>query len=125
MRVGDWDHTWALLALITRRKCADRVEHLRAMRRAVDREASVPNGADQPWQLIADHEPLPEEVASLTETVELLFRSSEADERPILELSLQGYTAAKIAAQLGKALRTVHRLRERIHKRLLRLRGEN
>src|SRR5262249_20581206 len=61
LRVGDWDNLWALLTLITRRKCADRVEYLRAGRRDVDRELMAP-GAAQLCDLAADREPLPEEV---------------------------------------------------------------
>jgi RNA polymerase sigma-70 factor, ECF subfamily len=119
--VSDWDNLWNLLTLITRRKCADRIEYLRAQRRDIDREVSAPDEADQPWQLTVDREPLPEEVASVTETVEYLLRSATDDERPVLELGLLGHTAAEIALRLGKALRSVHRLRERLHKRLLRL----
>jgi RNA polymerase sigma-70 factor, ECF subfamily len=73
LRVGDWDNLWHLLILITRRKCADRVEYLRAERRNVDREISAPDGADDPWKLAADREPLPQEVAILAEAVEHLF----------------------------------------------------
>src|SRR5262249_40644087 len=58
LRVGDWDNLWGLLTVITRRKCADRVEYLRAGRRDVDRELLAPVGADQLWQLAADREPL-------------------------------------------------------------------
>lgn len=125
LRVGDWDKMWNLLALITQRKCADRIEYLRAQRRDIDREVPAPNGADLSWPPVAGREPLPEEVAGLTETIESLFRSTDEDERPVLELSLQGHTAAEIAVRLGMALRTVHRLREKIHKRLLRRRGES
>lgn len=125
LRVGDWDNLWALLSLITRRKCADRVEYLRAHRRDVDRETAAPAEADRQWQLAVDRQPLPDEVASATEIVELLLRSASDDERPVLELSLLGHTAAEIALRLGKALRTVHRLRERIHKQLLRLQDVN
>src|SRR5262245_49051887 len=75
LRVADWDNMWGLLTLITRRKCADRVEYLRAQRRDVDREVSTPVSVDQLRQLAVDRKPLPEEIASLTETVEYLFRS--------------------------------------------------
>jgi RNA polymerase sigma-70 factor (ECF subfamily) len=124
LRVGDWNNLWGLLALITRRKCADRVEYFRAGRRDVDREVSIPEGSGQRWEPAEGREPSPEEAAVLAETVEYLFRVSDEDERPVLDLSLQGYTAAEIALRLGKALRTVHRLRERIHKRLSLLRRE-
>jgi RNA polymerase sigma-70 factor (ECF subfamily) len=120
LRVGDWDNLSALLTLITRRKCADRVEYYRAKKRDVAREVAAANGAEQPWEMTVDQEPTAEEVAILAETVEQLFQATAEDERPVLELSLQGYTAAEIAVRLGKAVRSVHRVRERIHKRILR-----
>lgn len=121
LEVGSWNSLWSLLTLLTLRKCADRAEYLRAERRDVGREASAPEGRDAPWQLALDREPLPQEAAILAETVEQLFRAADADERPVLELSLQGYAAAEISLRLGRALRTVQRLRERIRKRLERM----
>jgi RNA polymerase sigma-70 factor (ECF subfamily) len=41
-------------------------------------------------------------------------------ERPIIELSLQGYSAAEISQQLGRAERSVRRLRERLKRQLER-----
>jgi RNA polymerase sigma-70 factor (ECF subfamily) len=119
-QLGDWNEMWSLLTLITIRKCADRVEYLRAERRDVGREVSAPEGQDQPWQLALDRDPRPEEAAILAETVEHLFGDVDVDDRPILELSLQGYTAAEIGLKLGRALRSVQRIRERIRKRLER-----
>jgi RNA polymerase sigma factor (sigma-70 family) len=117
LRVDDWDNLWRLLILITRRKCADRVEYHRAGRRAVGREVSAPERSD----LAVDREPSPVEAAVFAETLDRLFRESTDDERAVLGLSVEGHTAAEIALRLGKALRTVHRLRDRVHKRLLRL----
>ena len=53
-------------------------------------------------------------------SVEDLFRAVDDDDRGILELSLQGFTAAEIGLRLGRALRSVQRLRERIRRRLER-----
>jgi RNA polymerase sigma-70 factor (ECF subfamily) len=125
LRVGNWDGLWGLLALITLRKCADRVEYLQAERRNVLREVSAPEGQSQPWELAADREPSPYEASVLAETVEQLYRSIDADERQVLELSLQGYAAEEISRRLGRALRSVQRLRERIRKRLERLRQQD
>ena len=56
---------------------------------------------------------------------EQLFRTlDDADERAILELSLQGFTAAEVAEQLGRAERSVRRLRERLRKRLERMQAD-
>jgi RNA polymerase sigma factor (sigma-70 family) len=123
LTVGDWDGLWRLLALITLRKCADRVEYFLADRRNACREATGPTGGDESYACreALDREPRPEEAAILAETVEHLFREVNVHEHPILELSLQGYTATEISARLGRAERSVRRLRERIRKRLERL----
>ena len=63
--------------------------------------------------------------AMRAETVEALFRAiDDADERSILELSLQGFTATEISERLGRAERSVRRLRERVRKRLERMQAE-
>jgi RNA polymerase sigma-70 factor (ECF subfamily) len=115
LEVGDRGGLWNLLTLITLRKCADRAEFFRADRRDAAREAT------DPGLTALDREPRPEEAVILAETVEYLFRDVSAHERPILELSLQGYTAPEISARLGRAERSVRRLREHIRKRLERL----
>ena len=121
--VSDPDSLWNLLTLITLRKCADRAEYFLAERRDAAREATGPAGGDGPdaWRLALDRQPRPEEALILAETVEHLFRDVSSHERPILELSLQGYTTPEISDQLGRAERSVRRLRERIRRRLERL----
>jgi RNA polymerase sigma-70 factor (ECF subfamily) len=122
LHVGNRKSLWNLLTLITLRKCADRVEYLRADRRDIGRQAA--GGEEDGWRGAVDREPLPEEATVLAETVEQLFLQIEADERPILELSLQGYTAPEISAKLGRAERSVRRLRERVRKRLEAMQAE-
>jgi RNA polymerase sigma factor (sigma-70 family) len=123
--IGTWDGLWGVLTVIALRKCADRAEYYGAEKRDVSREA--PGGAGTgsafaPIDFAFDREPLPEEGAVLAETVEELFRVVvDPDERAILELSLQGHTATEISDRLGRAERTVRRLRERIRKRLERM----
>lgn len=129
LAVGGWDGLWGLLTLITLRKCADRAAYYRAEKRDVAREAAAPGGADDTPPGIDDlalaREPRPEEAAALAEAVEALFRSvDDPDERAILELSLQGYSAAEISQTLGRAERSVRRLRERTRKRLERMQAE-
>jgi RNA polymerase sigma-70 factor (ECF subfamily) len=127
LTVGGCDGLWNLLTLITLRKCADRAEYFRADRRDATREATSPASGDGPaaWLVALDREPRPEEAVILAETVEHLFRDVSAHERPILELSLQGYTAVEISDRLGRAERSVRRLRERIRQRLERLQAAN
>jgi RNA polymerase sigma-70 factor (ECF subfamily) len=120
LEVQDWQNLWGLLTVITLRKCCDRVEYHRAQRRNVHREASAqPDAAGtEPWWEAVSREPTPEEATMLAEIVEQLLRALPESERPILELSLQGYTAREIGQQLGRAERSVRRLREQIRRRL-------
>jgi RNA polymerase sigma-70 factor (ECF subfamily) len=70
-------------------------------------------------------EPTPVEAAVLGETLEQLFAGLDEDERPILELSLQGYTTREISERLGRAERTVRLLREGIRHRLEQMNRES
>jgi RNA polymerase sigma-70 factor (ECF subfamily) len=136
IEIGDWGGLWNMLTLITLRKCADRADLARARARrealrdlpgspavrahceALDLDPSLP---PDPELLALDREPRPEEAVILAETVERLFRDVSAHERPVLELSLQGYSVEEICTQLSRAERSVRRLRERVRKRLERL----
>jgi RNA polymerase sigma-70 factor, ECF subfamily len=120
LEVQNWNNLWGLLTVITVRKCLDRVEYHRAERRNVEREATARPGAEgaEPWWEAVSREPTPEEATVLAETVEQLLRDLPESERPILELSLQGYTAREISQQLGRAERSVRRLREQIRRKL-------
>jgi RNA polymerase sigma-70 factor (ECF subfamily) len=121
LEVGSWDGLWGVLTMITLRKCADRAAYYGAGKRDVAREAAGP-APDQSGPGMADREPRPDEAAVLAETVEALYRAmDDPDERAILELSLQGYTAAEVSERLGRAERSVRRLREGIRKRLERM----
>jgi RNA polymerase sigma-70 factor (ECF subfamily) len=117
-----WDGLWGLLTTITLRKCADRVRYHRAECRDMAREAAAETS--EPWHDAVGREPTPEEAAVLAETVEHLLRGLSGDERPIVELSLQGYSTEEISERLGRAARSVRRLRERVRKKLTRLQVE-
>ena len=54
-----------------------------------------------------------------------LLAGLDEEERPILELSLQGYTTREISERLGRAERTVRLLREGVRHRLERMQREN
>lgn len=117
---------WALLTLITLRKCADRARYYGAERRNVTRETpAAASETPEPWREAMGREPTPEQAAMLTETVEQMLVELDASERPLLELSLQGYSTQEISEQLGRAERSVRRFRERVRKQLERMRLEN
>jgi RNA polymerase sigma-70 factor, ECF subfamily len=115
---------WSLLTLITLRKCADRARYYRAECRDVAQEAYPPAaGAAESWWDAVSREPTPEHAAVLAETVEEVLRTIDADERLIIELSLQGYSTHEISERLSRAERSVRRLRERVRRHLERLQG--
>jgi RNA polymerase sigma-70 factor (ECF subfamily) len=115
----NWDSLWGLLTLITVRKCAERAAYHRAARRDAAREVAPPSGGG-PGPEFFGREPTPLEAAVLTETIEQLLAGLDEEERPVLELSLQGYTTREIAERLGRAERTVRLLREGVRRRLER-----
>jgi RNA polymerase sigma-70 factor (ECF subfamily) len=128
LRYGDgkldlvnWNSLWGLLTLLTVRKCAERAAYHRAERRDAAREVTPPRDDAASWLEPLGREPTPLEAAVLSETVEQLFGGLDEQERPVLELSLQGYTTREISEQLGRAERTVRLLREGIRHRLERM----
>jgi RNA polymerase sigma-70 factor (ECF subfamily) len=118
----NWNSLWGLLTLITVRKCAERAAYHRAECRAAAREVPSPKQEEAaPWLEPLGREPTPLEAAVLSETVEQLFAALDRDDRPILELSLQGHTTREISERLGRAERTVRLLRESLRHRLERM----
>jgi RNA polymerase sigma-70 factor (ECF subfamily) len=124
--LATWDELWALLMVITVRKCMNRARYFRAGRRDARVEVAPGPGTEGPGDLIAaiDREPTPSEAAMLAETVEQILREIDPDDRAIVELSLQGYSTAEIGARLGFAERTVRRVRERLKRRLHRMQAD-
>lgn len=111
-----WDGLWALLTVITLRKCGRRVEYYHASRRDVQREVAPPTDPDDSaagW-LAADSEPTPSEAALLAETVEQIMSRLDERERSILALTLQGYSTPDISARVGRTERTVQRVLKRV-----------
>ena len=115
--LAGWDELWALLALITVRKCGKRRRSAhRAGMHGISRA-----GADGGLAWLPDRSPTPDEAATFAEMVEQLFRAMKPDDRPIVEQILMGYTAEEVAAQLDCSERTVRRVRQRAKHRLRRL----
>jgi RNA polymerase sigma-70 factor (ECF subfamily) len=120
--VGNWNSLWGLLTLITVRKCAERAAYHQAECRDAAREVSLPpDAAESSWDIALSREPTPEEAAMLEETVEQVLAGLDADERPVVELSLQGYSTQEVSQELDCPERTVRRLRERVRHRLERM----
>jgi RNA polymerase sigma-70 factor (ECF subfamily) len=120
--VANWNSLWGLLTLITMRKCAERAAYHRAACRDTRREVSPPPGDGAgSWVDPLGREPTPEEAAVLSETIGQLLSALDEEERPVLEMSLLGYTTREISERLGRAERTVRLLREGIRHRLERM----
>jgi len=129
LAVVNWNSLWGLLTRITLRKCAERVAYHRAECRDAAREAPArPRCEDEgeaSWPEALARDPTPLEAAELSETLQRLLGGLNEDERPIVELSLQGYSTREISEQLDRPERTVRRLRERVRVRLEQMQVED
>jgi RNA polymerase sigma factor (sigma-70 family) len=130
-RAGQYDlqrggDLWRLLVSITLHKLRHQVERMQTQKRAVEREASF--GTEDSLVLLQGNrlsgEPSPVEAVALADELEQLMRSLDPLKRRILEMRLQGYGLAEIAAQVECGERTVRRVIKEIKDRLERLRGE-
>jgi RNA polymerase sigma-70 factor (ECF subfamily) len=127
LELVNWNSLWGLLTVITLRKGAARVAYYRTESRDATREVPTPPDLRE-WtsSLKAfDREPTPLEAILLNETVEQLFAGLTEEERSIVELSMQGYSTQEISQRLGRAERTVRRVRERIRHRLERMQQDS
>jgi RNA polymerase sigma-70 factor (ECF subfamily) len=121
--LADWDSLWSLLAQMTIRKCGRRAVYYHGQRRDVRREAA-PRTDQQDSSFFREalnREPTPDEAAILTETIEELLRELEGYHRDIVQLSLQGYTSAEVAAETGVSERSVQRVLKRVRERIEKL----
>jgi RNA polymerase sigma-70 factor (ECF subfamily) len=117
-----WDSLWALLTLITVRKCGHRIEYFHAACRDVRHEASQQIPADDStssWEAIA-RDPTPAEAAMLADTVAKLMRILDGRDRQIVSLTLQGQTPPAVSAEVGCSERTVRRVLDQVKKWLQR-----
>lgn len=113
------ERLWALLAVITRRKCANRRAHAAAACRDVAVE--VPLAGDA----VPCREVGPEEAATLADLLVHLQRRLPPLCRAIVEQTLQGVSADAISGELSCPVRTVRRVRQRFHADLLTLLDES
>jgi len=123
--IGNWNSLWGLLTIITVRKCSERIAYHRAERRDAAREVSASQREPAASPELLSREPTPMEAVELSETIDRLLAGLDERERPVVELSLQGFTAREISKRLDRAERTVRLLRERVRKRLERMQQED
>jgi RNA polymerase sigma factor (sigma-70 family) len=109
-QLADRDDLWRLLVVLTIRKVLDQLRRELAAKRGGGQAVAEAEAAlDQ----LVGTEPTPEFAALMAEQYQRLCQALEALEdgslRPILDLRLEGYDRAEIAARLGCAERTVTR----------------
>lgn len=100
--IGTWDELWALLVVITRRKCRKQRRYWSAAKRSLQvlgKSDGVSTGVD------------PFEMAVMRELIDRTLGRFDERSRQIVELSLQGMDTATIASELGRSERTVQRVR--------------
>lgn len=126
---ASWGDLWSLLVAIVVRKCANRRAHYAAGKRDVRNEAdafrSESDSNVDPVALIADREPMPEEAVLIHELIERLLEAYDDADRAAVELMLQGFTVVDVSERLGRAERTLRRLRSHVEQRLVFLSTEN
>ncbi len=111
--LADQDSLWALLIVITKRKCRARIRRHTAQKRGGGKTQGesafdVKSGGGISGEI--GEEPSPEFAAQMTEEVALLLERLEDDvTRQLAVLKLEGYTNQEAAQQLKCSLTTVER----------------
>jgi RNA polymerase sigma factor (sigma-70 family) len=109
-RVVSRGQVWTLLAALATHKALDHVRYQTRVRRTP--QSVNPTTDDDPATVeeVADQGPTPEQVVAFEEFRQrLIDELRDATLRSIVQLRLEGKTAAEIAAHLGCAVRTVER----------------
>jgi RNA polymerase sigma-70 factor (ECF subfamily) len=111
---------WRLLAAITLHKLHRQIEHHTAAKRSFEREQD--RGADSSlFGLQADtlsRDPSPAEVLAIVDELEYVMRALKPLHRQMVELRLQGYRIAEIAAATDRSERWVRRILDQIKSQL-------
>jgi RNA polymerase sigma-70 factor (ECF subfamily) len=119
-----WDGLWALLTVITVRKCGRVNRYFRSGGRDAETVATPAGDASNPlWEALAS-DPSPAEAVMLAELVEQLLRDLPERDRDAVTLGLQGYSAVEISKQLGRPERSVYRVLQRVRTQLEHLQAE-
>jgi len=113
---------WNLLVRMTLNKiCRQATYHQRQKRDMGQEQVATQSSVEVPLANLArGDEPDPQDAALLVETVEKLMNSLKPEDRPIIELRLQGYKTPEIAQQTGRAERSIRRIFERLKEKLER-----
>jgi RNA polymerase sigma-70 factor (ECF subfamily) len=117
--LGNGTELWKLLVTITLNKVRKQGKFHYAQKRNVSRDESAQGSGGVPLaDLARSAEPGPEDAAMLIDEVAALLAGLRADDRPVIELRLQGYNSVEIAKETGRAERSVRRIMERVSRTL-------
>ncbi|QDT48978.1 ECF sigma factor [Symmachiella dynata] len=109
---------WQLLVTMTLNKVRRSAKYHGAGKRDMSKDQSVRADADPLDHIPGSGEPGPEEAAMLVDETEAFLKTLKPQDRPIVELRLQGYNSIEIAEQTGRAERSVRRILKQIQERL-------
>jgi len=113
------ENLMALALTLVRRKAARQWRRLQRQRR-LESGSAERSGLPELLMSLSCPQPDPARTAAFHDQVEHLCRNLDEAERRVLELRLQGYSAAEIAAQLGVNVNALYvrltRLRQRMRK---------
>jgi RNA polymerase sigma-70 factor, ECF subfamily len=111
---------WALLVRMTLHKCGQRAEYYFAAKRDIAKEVDGPlsqRSSIVEFEALA-HDPSPEDVAILAETVEQLILGLKPHQQKIVQLSLEGMTTADISTRIDVSQKSVQRVLKGVRERL-------
>jgi len=121
MRFENWDALWGLLSLIAMRKVGRVASHFAADRRNLALEHSVAllsADSDDVQVEAVSHEPDPQHLAMVAETIASLLAELDTRDRTIVRLALEGCSTEQIAANISRSERTIQRVLRRLAVRL-------
>ena len=110
--LGNGKELWKLLLTITLNKVRKQGKFHHARKRNVsnDQSAQASSLAAPIADLARSEEPSPHDAAMLVDEVSALLATLREDDRPIIELRLQGFNSVEIAKETGRAERSVRRI---------------
>ena len=112
----DWQDLWNLLAKIALNKLSNRVRWFQQQCRDVGKEQGIDAGRE-----VAGGVGGPDLEAIASDLYDRLVAGVSAEERAVLDLSLQGYLVKEVAAEIGVSDRTVIRIRKEYQRKMLAL----
>ncbi len=117
--LGSGRDLWKLLVTMTLNKVRRSSKFHGADKRSMSKDQSMRSDGDPLANIPRSDEPTPEDAAMLVDEVQTFLNTLKPQDRPIVELRLQGCNSIEIAEQTGRAERSVRRILQQIQDRLV------